>query len=233
MLDHLSDHVKKKQTSLALMNNASKQSQCVFKSHAHGNLAEFFVGTNSSTEYALKLFADAKIIYVVRDGRDVMVSLYHYMSRYNAEVREKSFAEFVRMVNNADCGTYPGALDRVEYWAYHVGSWISRPGTLVVRYEDFHQQYGNVVNGIASFVGCDRRKRLRNTVRSAPVPFVRFLGLLRLRIPFAMPWSMKSTAVSYRSGRIGDWRAHFTTKDLEYFTQRAGSIMDELGYAND
>lgn len=82
---------------------------------------------------------DAPAIYILRDGRDSVVSLYHFMK-----------------------GTVPledlaAGRSRFGSWASHVAAWSpeSRPGTLFLRYEDMVTRFEVCLDQIAGFLGVD------------------------------------------------------------------------------
>ena len=84
--------------------DSSKSDQRLFKTHVD-NLEASQMTDKSS-----------KVVYVVRDGRDVLVSLYNYEKSLNQEVRDMNFAEFMRSPNPYNVTKPPMKLNRVEYW---------------------------------------------------------------------------------------------------------------------
>jgi sulfotransferase family protein len=91
-----------------------------------------------------------KVIYIVRDPRDVAVSLYHY-SRKRRDIPDGyPMDEFVVRYMRGDffdfCGT----------WQQHVASWLyTQPDRqlLWLRYEDMLSQPGAALTKIAEFMG--------------------------------------------------------------------------------
>ena len=57
--------------------------------------AGYFYG-EAERDFARQLMSESPAIYVHRDGRDVMVSLYHYLRSFNETVRGQTFSEFLR-----------------------------------------------------------------------------------------------------------------------------------------
>lgn len=90
-----------------------------------------------------------KVIYLVRDPRDVAVSLYHF--------RRKSgnLADSCPLERYVEERFIPGDLD--VSWGEHVGSWLGArgkdPRLLLVRYEDLQQNTYEQVLRIAQFLG--------------------------------------------------------------------------------
>jgi Sulfotransferase domain len=90
-----------------------------------------------------------RVIYLVRDPRDVALSLYNFRRKYRSLEDSYPIERYVaeRFV--------PGDLD--VSWGEHVGSWLgtrmNRPGFLLVRYEDLLQDAPRQLSRIAGFLG--------------------------------------------------------------------------------
>lgn len=184
------------------------------------------------------LIKDAQHIYVHRDGRDVMVSLYHYMCYYDDQIRKMSFSDFIRMANNFLPAHLrePADLDsnRVRYWQAHVTAWLARANTCDVSYEALKVDYANTVSEMLRQVGLAnihphevRLAGLREEIISMPTSpvrrfFQRMFGSNRQETDF------RSSAVLPRKGIVGDWQNHFTTDDLDFFMGIAGGTLANL-----
>lgn len=77
-------------------------------------------------------------IYVVRDGRSAVVSHVHYLRQVLG--RDMTLGEVIR----GKAG---------HSWSAHVRAWMTRPGTLLVRYEDLAAGNVTTLNSIAQFIG--------------------------------------------------------------------------------
>jgi Sulfotransferase domain len=90
-----------------------------------------------------------RVIYLVRDPRDVVLSLYNFRRKYRSLDDSYPIERYVaeRFV--------PGDLD--VSWGEHVGSWLgtrmNQPGFLLVRYEDLLQDAPRELGRIAGFLG--------------------------------------------------------------------------------
>ena len=74
--------------------------------------AGYFYG-EAERDFARQLMSESPAIYVHRDGRDVMVSLYHYLRSFNETVRGQTFSEFLRsksVLDGALTGSEPSGL---------------------------------------------------------------------------------------------------------------------------
>jgi len=146
-------------------------------------------------------FYSSRKVYVVRDGRDVMVSLYYYLQYMGIEFN--SFSDFLRTNNEFD-GYH---MNRVFYWVLHVNSWLD-VADVIVRYEDLHNDYENTVKSTIDVLG------LRVNPKVVPV----------------MLNSVRSSAVFPRQGMVGGWKKLFSSNDLEFFNDTASLVMERLGY---
>jgi hypothetical protein len=62
-----------------------------------------------------------KVVYIVRDPRDVVVSYYHYKIKKNSIAEDYSIVDFTR-----DFVT--GELDEFGPWSWHAGGWFGARG---------------------------------------------------------------------------------------------------------
>ncbi len=111
----------------------------------------------------------ARYIYVIRDPKDVVVSMYHFMEGWWFESGSIPLAVFTReqfLQNNR----------RVSYWA-HIRSWWPHrhdPEVLFLCYEDMKQDLPGTVRRIAAFIGCTLEDKLLDiVVRQSSLEFMR------------------------------------------------------------
>lgn len=111
----------------------------------------------------------ARYLYVMRDPKDVVVSMYHFMEGWWFESGAISLDVFAReqFLHNDR---------RVSYWA-HIRSWWPHrhdPNVLFLCYEDMKQDLPGTVRRIAVFIGCTLDDELLNiVVRQSSVEFMR------------------------------------------------------------
>lgn len=90
-----------------------------------------------------------KVIYLVRDPRDVVLSLYNFRRKYRSVDDSYPIERYVAE------RFLPGDMD--VSWGEHVGSWLgtrmNQPGFLLVRYEDLLQDPLRELGRLASFLG--------------------------------------------------------------------------------
>ncbi len=187
---------------------------------------DYWQGRNER-QFARTLLRHSPTIYVHRDGRDVLVSLYYYMQSFSETVRNQSFAQFLRADAAVDGGE--AGMSRPGYWAHHAQAWLHKNNMLPVPYHHLERQYERTVRRMASFLGVTLRQDLQPLRLPGPPPSERpwraLLGRAGRRRRGAKP-------AAPRVGRSGDWRHHFDKRDIDFFMREAGEMMRELGYAD-
>ena len=187
--------------------------------------ATFWQG-EAERAFVRSILRESPVIYVHRDGRDVMVSLYYYMRSFDAAVREQSFSEFLRGEARLD-GIATG-LSRPAYWAQHVQAWLAEPNRLAVSYRALESDYEAALRAMAGFL----KVRLPRSLRAIQLPGSQPKPALLARVRWKLGHRPKrlSSAVQPRRGKSGDWRSHFDESDHTFFLSQAGSVMVTLGY---
>jgi hypothetical protein len=157
-------------------------------------------------------------VYLVRDGRDALVS----MARYRSDLLSpgSSFAWNLFTAVVARPGSYFGG------WSRHVRLWTRRAG-VVVRFEDL------VVDPIASI------ERIRSIFPELPTPRaerVPDFAELRSREHGFGPGSevLRSPEFRerfFRKGRVGGWADEMPRPLLWLFYLRHGKMLRRMGYA--
>ncbi len=149
-------------------------------------------------------------VYVLRDGRDAMVSYTHFaltmVRQTPAEaITPELFKTTMRELLLEERSTYGS-------WAENVLAWAVRPGVVLVRYEGLVLDSGGVVDRALAAVGCPA-KRISDGVPSFD--------------------SMKrEDAKLVRRGKPGSWRDEFPPELLPLFWQRNGDVMRRFGYTD-
>lgn len=178
-------------------------------------------------KFVRSVLDSSPIIYVHRDGRDVMVSLYYYMQSFSEAVKGQSFSTFLRGEASLD-GVATG-LSRPAYWAHHVRAWLAQPNLLAVSYGALESDYETALRGMAAFLAV----KLNRSLRPIQLPGTQRKPVLLERIRWKLGIRQKklSSAVQPRRGKSGDWQLHFSEHDLAFFMSEAGEMMRRLGYS--
>ena len=169
----------------------------------------------------------AKLVYLVRDPRDVVVSYYHHHLRSrlisDGYPMEQYVARFLA-----------GRLDPYGSWHEHVGSWLGArqrdPGFLLMRYEDLSAAPQRELRRIAAFLGLDASDAALELAceRSS---FEAMRKLERFQAETAGTLSPDRVQRPFvRSGTVGGWRRELPPALAARITARWGTTMAALGY---
>jgi len=184
-------------------------------------------------------------IYVVRDGRDVVVSLYYYHRRELAlgGRRAELANDFLRSIlgagydiedARANLPAFIASLERRPFggllrssgsrrllsWPRHVADWMDRPGVLVVKYEDL----------LADTPGAMRRVARHLNVRISTGALADLVGRHGFEATSGRAPGVESPTSHQRKGVAGDWRRLFTSEAAATFDDFAGDALRALGY---
>jgi hypothetical protein len=177
-------------------------------------------------EYAAQLLAESPTIYVHRDGRDVLVSLYHFIQSYSPGVATQSFSEFIR---SARTGRDALGISQAAYWQHHVLAWLDTGPTATASYEALQIAFDASLRTVAERLALELRPSLSPVgLEPRRGRLAGALGAVRRRLGLGPG---RSTAIRPRSGGSGGWRETFDEADLAWFETQASEAMRRLGYA--
>lgn len=167
-----------------------------------------------------------RVVYLVRDPRDVCVSMFHYSRKTGrldatepAEVQMPAFAlSFVL----------------ADGWAEHVGGWIGaregREGFLLLRYEDLLADAPAQIARLAAFLGSQADAARCEQIAQATDRRV----MRRQEQEQGKDWQgAKGTDQSIpfvRKASAGGWRDELPGEAARLMRERWGDVMDQLGY---
>lgn len=158
-----------------------------------------------------------RFIYVHRDGRAAVTSLYMGRQGMFASASDLTFSEFLRM-------DWAG-MNIPQRWAAHVEQWLAVQGVLPLRMEQMLEQPGPVVEQLAGSLGLT--VRFGKPLLPAPIRsrwHGRWVRLMRRR-----PQSTALVAGRYRRVASPPWPDLFSAEDRRYFHEQAGHMLIHLG----
>ncbi len=171
------------------------------------------------------ILRNSPTLYVHRDGRDVLVSLYFYMKSISETVRNQSFQRFLR--GEATLTGPASGMSRPAYWAYHADCWLEKDKLLAIAYRDLETDYAATLQRLANFLDIQLNAELRTAKAMSRAnddgPLVRLLGRWGLG-------QRSSRSDHPRVGRSGDWRRVFNKQDRAFFMKEAGDTLRRMGY---
>jgi hypothetical protein len=156
-------------------------------------------------DFIQELFPDARFIHVLRDGRDVCVSVRAAAKSWGRQW-QKSFGASVRSSARA----WRDAVTR----AHQDGARLN-DHFLEIRYEDIHRDPRTAYIRLFDFCGIPYDESLLEDIFTAT----------DFRNNF-----QADDAAFRRGGRTGDWRSYFSLRDAYMFHKQAGRKLMELGY---
>jgi hypothetical protein len=193
----------------------------VFYTHVHDieHAETYFENDPVVRELVLRVIDNAKIVYVSRDGRDVLTSMYSWMKAQQSPLAVASFSEFLRQANHWDRATYEPEYSRPAFWRYHVDCWDRHAEVPKFTFEGLRNDYAESLEALSEWTG---RKLNRATVDVRRKPLLGFLPYgtqtRRLYKYLVEPLrSRRSHAHVFRKGVVGDYKKFFSDEDLDYF----------------
>jgi hypothetical protein len=162
-----------------------------------------------------------RVIYMIRDGRDVYVS--YYFHRLKKLPQNTTFKEFLERDDH-----FPGL------WGDHVASWLFKEHgrsqkILVVRYEELLCDCLAQLRRMVDFMGMETTEdQLQDAVEAAS-----FKNMRRLEIEKGRPYKDTGPDIFVREGRWGTWKELFGPEERAIFKAREGHVLVKLGYEQD
>jgi hypothetical protein len=172
-----------------------------------------------------------RVLYIVRDPRDVAVSFYYYALKMRIIPDGYPMDGFVTRFLKANIVPY---ADRVGSWEDHVLSWIrlrqGKPGFCIARYEDLQADPGGELVKWAPLLG----------VNSTPEAIERAVSLSSaskmrsLEEKQSKEWGVTKNSRQdirfVRDAKIGGWHQKLSAESIAAIEEVWGATMQELGY---
>ncbi|XP_038064924.1 sulfotransferase 1 family member D1-like [Patiria miniata] len=160
-----------------------------------------------------KIWDKAKLVYVIRNPKDVVVSNFYFLRKINPERSGQTFSEFF---DEMMAGKDPYG----PWWDHYLFFWKKRhhPNILLLRFEDLKRDLRGNVETISKFLGKD----LPAEALDAITDHCTFANMKKN--PMANPDSLygnpepapgATQAPFMRKGKVGDWKSHFTVAQSE------------------
>jgi len=170
-----------------------------------------------------------RLIYIVRDPRDVALSYYDFQRKYRQIEDGYPLSQYVSdfvgaRLSSADWGT----------WGENVGSWIAarqkHPGFLLLRYEDMIVDTERELVKIAAFLGIEpNRQLLANTIDRSSAERMR--GLEKTQGSEWVSTKNKRSDIPFiRTASSGGWRNLLPSDAIAVIESAWGPLMSSLGY---
>ncbi len=154
------------------------------------------------------LHSKAPIVYVVRDGRDVMVSLYSNKKYF----RKEPVDEFDHFLNKYS-----------REWSAHISVCLAKKELIIARYEELLLCPERVLKNIFNRL----KVTVEDTVTAEAINLFSFEKLSK-RIK-----GNEDVHSFFRKGIAGDWKNYFNNQHKALFKSIAGELLITLGYEKD
>jgi hypothetical protein len=190
----------------------------IFKKLSNIHIANVIKSHHSSgffDEILNEILDDFNLLYIYRDPRDVMVSLWKQIQfwEWHEGPKTETLQEFIHSSPSGRMMRYqqhqePSVLHR---WESHVRSWIIdisdsiRNKIIYVKYEELHSNFDVTMETIANQIGINSYSIVR------PLP-------------------SENVIPPISKGGVGGYREHLKTEDDQYIKSVIGGTMCELGY---
>jgi hypothetical protein len=167
-----------------------------------------------------------RVIYLVRDPRDVALSLYNFRRKYGSVDDSYPIEQYVAE------RFLPGDLDIP--WGEHVGSWLgtrmNQPGFLLVRYEDLLQDPPRELCRLASFLGiAASTEMLSQAIERSSANRLR--ALEKVEHEAWVTTKGKRADVPFIAEAVaGAWKQKLPEASVAVIESAWGHLMNSLGY---
>ena len=159
-------------------------------------------------------------IYLVRDGRDAVVSIAHQRSDLVAPGSD--FIENLKEAIVAADGSFFGG------WSANVNAWLMRAG-LVIRYEDLIASPQEVFKRVESFIDLPEADWSKlPTFEQLKSGKPKYGGVSKLTDPKFNPEEFSQKF--FRKGKSGGWREEMPPEIQDLFWNYHGDTMERMGY---
>jgi hypothetical protein len=168
-----------------------------------------------------------KIVYLVRDGRDVAVSLYFYNIKFKQILKDTSFSEFLTTFNSEKASLYGS-------WHNHITSWLDnkKDNILLMRYEDIKRSPSEELSKVITFLGLDDQADNERISRAVTYSSFDKMQQTEIKQRQDIPTHKNSDfSINFiRKGQVGDYKNYFSTSDEQEFIKIQGEALKRLNY---
>jgi hypothetical protein len=186
-----------------------------------------------------EIYPEARVIHIIRDGRDAAVSAVHHTWNFGKaskseelSAKREAYRRNPRQLREAGESIF--ARDHLRKlaadWATRVGRAVEDGPALLgsnyteVRYEDLLQRPEEEIRRLLVFLGAEASEEtVRRCVSSASFE----------RLSKGRKRGEEDSSSFFRKGVAGDWKNVFTERDKLDFKEEAGGLLVMLGYEGD
>ncbi len=159
--------------------------------------------------------------FIYRDPRDMLVSQVYFATdmyeEHGMHAYYKSLPDFGARLKAAITGVDQDGAHMVSVEQRYEGvfQWLEQPHVLCIRFEDLINERERTLNSMLD--------QVEKTGYQIPTEREKALSILADTI-------RPGKSRTFRSGKTGGWREHFTAEHKELFKEVAGDLLVRLGY---
>lgn len=158
-----------------------------------------------------------RVVYLLRDGRDAMVSFYHF-----AQARRKIDMDFLHMVQTGE-GLNPCK------WHDHVENWLANPfnsDMLLIKYEDLKSDPVSQLQKFCDFMNLQREASLLQLVAEKNS----FAAMQKREQEKGIGLDLGKDQLFVRRGEVGSYKDEMPEDVLAAFLADAKPTLEKCGY---
>lgn len=160
-----------------------------------------------------------KVVYLLRDGRDALVSYYYHFRKFHGFVG--GLHDFIQTIFRSQ-----------QQWSQHVDSWLFLNPSLsnlhVVRYEDLLRDPFPQIDALLKFIGLSRTPRQIHRALEAST----FDKMRHIEVTKGLGYVSEGNRQLYfvRKGKSGSWRDEFGPDEKDLVKTMYGTALIKTGY---
>ncbi|MDQ4037670.1 MAG: sulfotransferase domain-containing protein [Actinomycetota bacterium] len=169
-----------------------------------------------------------RVVYLVRDGRDVAVSMYFFVQRLGDFAG--TFSEFLDLFLAGEVGNHGS-------WARHVAGWtrardVNPDRVSLLKYEDMHSHGASAIRAAFTRIGVVMDDdALALSLECNSVRAMRSKESPSETLSKRQGKSAEAQAIPFvREGRSGKWTETFDEEQERRFSRAAGDVLAAAGY---
>ena len=184
----------------------------IIKSHLLPEECHLASPRDKHEELIKEIFIRSKKMYIARDGKDVLMSLYKYLKPVC------SFSEFIRESNDHIIKELRSAQEfdsnRVAYWSYHINQWRLEETVKQIHFSDLMNNFKPTMSDILEFFDYP----LPKTIERPAIPRnILWHGIQKKLNHFGLAPLPESSSVQPNKVKKLPKRTYFSDIDDEYY----------------
>lgn len=176
-----------------------------------------------------------KVIYIVRDPRDVAVSYYFHCKKFNLIDMNATFEDFIKILLGITSTPNTPLINNFGSWNEHVLSWVKnkKDNLLVLKYEDIVESPVDGFKKLLSFCNIKiQDDRLNSAIQNSTFKKLRDLEDSNQKTEKIVDILKNSNKqINFiREGKAGGYKKHFTPELEQLFMNKNREAASLFGY---